>query len=124
MEIGILEKIKQCTKIIITEEVAEHILSCQIKVAEKIVRDIQLLDTYGLALGTDYIHRINGSSYKLWELRTIFGKTHNRTLFFCIVKGKFLLTSAFIKKTDKIPVREIEKSENIYKEYLEEGLHE
>lgn len=121
MELGILEKIKQCNRTIITEEVVEHILSCQSKVAEKIIRDIQLLDEYGLALGTDYIHRIGGSKYKLWELRTIFGKVHNRTLFFCVVNGKFLLANAFIKKTDKVPVKEIEKAERIYDEYLNEN---
>ena len=114
----ILQKLKSCKNIILTEEVAEHILNCDTKIAEKIIRDILLLSEYGLKLGVNYIHRISVSRYKLWELRTVFGKTHNRTLFFVVMKGKFLLTNAFIKKTRKVPKNEINKAESVYKEFL------
>ena len=82
-----IEELKICKRVIISEQFAGYILGCEEKIAAKIIRDIQLLDEFGFTLGTRFIHRIWGSKQKLWELRTVFGKVHNRTLFFMVVDG-------------------------------------
>jgi phage-related protein len=100
--------------------VAEYFLSHpQPKVAAKMLRDIALLDEFGLNLSDKYIHRVWGNSIKLWELRTSFANFNERTLLVALSEGKFLLTNVFPKKSNKIPQSEIRKAESIYYKYLE-----
>ena len=117
---NIIDGLKKCKKVIISKQFAEYIFECETKISSKIIRDIQLLDEYGFKLGTRFIHRIWGSKLKLWELRTVFGKVHNRTLFFVVVKGKFLLTNAFIKSTKKVPKNEIKKAERLCEKFMKD----
>ncbi len=106
--------------LVIARDVAEYFLSHpQAKVAAKMLRDIALLDEFGLNLSDKYIHRVWGSSIKLWELRTSFASFNERTLFVALSEGKFLLMNVFPKKSNKIPQSEIRKTESIYKKYLE-----
>jgi phage-related protein len=44
---------------------------------------------------------------ELWELRTKYDQNYYRVLFFHFQNGMFVLLHAFIKKTQKIPEREI-----------------
>jgi phage-related protein len=83
------------------------------------LRDFALLDEFGLNLPDKYIHRVWGSSIKLWELRTSFASHDERTLFAALPEGKLLLTNSFPKKSNKIPQSEIRNAESIYKKYLE-----
>jgi len=115
----LIQRLSQCSSIIMTEEVALYILSHpQPKVSAKILNDITLLNEFGLKLPTDYIHRIWESKEKLWELRTRFAKYQERTLFFTVLQDKFLLTNSFHKTRNKVPRSEIEKAERIFLEFL------
>lgn len=93
----VYEQLKGCSKIIILDNTVDYILTCDIKVASKTIRDIRLLNDYGLELVTDYIHRISESEYKLWELITDFGKNLYRTLFFIVVGGNIYSQMRFRK---------------------------
>ena len=58
-----------------------------------------------------------------WELRTLFKKTHYRIFAFwdkeSSEKTLVLATHGIIKKTDKTPINEIEKAEQIRLKYFE-----
>ncbi|OAT83680.1 type II toxin-antitoxin system RelE/ParE family toxin [Desulfotomaculum copahuensis] len=116
----LLEMLSQCTRIVMTEEVAQYILNHPLpKVSAKILHDIMLLNEFGLKLPDRYIHRIWGSNEKLWELRTKFARYDERTLFFSVLGDRFLLTNCFRKFSSKVPQSEIRKAENIFHEFLQ-----
>jgi len=116
---NLLKRLSNTKNIIISEEVYNYLLNHHNpKIATKIIRNIILLDEFGLNLTVDYIHRIRASKEKLWELRTKFSNNAERTLFFSVHEGKFLLTNCFRKDTDDVPKNEIRKAERILKEYL------
>ena len=118
--LDLLKRLSECKKIIISEEVQDYILNhSNPKVAAKIIRNIRLLDEFGLSLPDNYIHRIWDSKEKLWELRVKFSNNTERTLFFSFNEGKFLLTNCFRKNTEKVPKSEIIKAEKILYEYIE-----
>lgn len=114
----LLQQISRCKRIILSAEVADYILNnSQPKLAAKIIRNIMLLDEFGLSLPDEYIHRIWESKEKLWALRIKFAGRNERILFF-VVGEKFLLTNCFSKKTGRIPSAEIRRAEKILQEYL------
>jgi phage-related protein len=71
----------------------------------RVVRTIELLKTYGTALGMPYVRHLTG---KLWELRVSSGQLAYRVLYFAHTGRRFVLLHAFSKKTRKTPRREIE----------------
>jgi hypothetical protein len=60
---------------------------------------------------------------EIWEFRTKYGGNEIRLLAFRdkteAQKTLVLATHGFIKKVDKVPAKEIERSENIRKKYFE-----
>lgn len=115
----LIDSLSALEKIIMSEETVNYILKHRNhKVAAKIVRDIRLLNGSGLDLPEDYIHRIWASKEKLWALRTRFSNNTERTLFFVVHEGKFLLTNCFRKDTKEIPENQIRKAEKVLHEYL------
>jgi hypothetical protein len=60
---------------------------------------------------------------EIWEFRTKYGGNEIRLLAFWdkteAQKTLVLATHGFIKKVDKVPAKEIERSENIRKKYFE-----
>ncbi|MCO5292724.1 MAG: type II toxin-antitoxin system RelE/ParE family toxin [Chitinophagaceae bacterium] len=60
---------------------------------------------------------------EIWEFRTLFNKTHYRIFAFWDKEDKqetmVLATHGIIKKTDKIPEKEINKAEQIRLKYFE-----
>ena len=57
---------------------------------------------------------------KIWEFRALFNKTAYRLFAFWDTDGETLIiaTHDIIKKTQKTPLKEIAKAENIRKEYF------
>ncbi len=84
--------------------VLEFIMERTPKEQAKILREIDLLEEYGLSLGFPHVRKIVKS--ELWELRIRLGSNIFRILFKEVVNG-FLLLHIFPKKTDKTPKREI-----------------
>ena len=60
---------------------------------------------------------------EIWEFRTLYNKTYYRIFAFWDKEEKeetlVLTTHGIIKKTDKIPEKEISKAENIREQYLD-----
>jgi phage-related protein len=104
------------------DEVAAYIQELNDKIAankdarikySKILRYIDRLRTYGVAIGEPAVKHIAGT--ELWELRPL-----NDRIFFAYWKDNiFVLLSYFVKKSQRTPPREIERAERNLKDFLE-----
>lgn len=72
----------------------------------RIVHVIEMLQRYGVTLKPPYVKKITKSG--LWELRIHHSSNYYRVFYFAFTGRKFVLLHAFLKKTAKTPVREIE----------------
>lgn len=85
----------------------------------KVEREIDLLEEFGINLTYPHTLKIEGAPYKdLWELRIKFGSDISRIFYFLHIEGTFVLLNGFVKKTDKTPVKELEKAKNYMIDYL------
>jgi phage-related protein len=79
----------------------------------KILRYIDRLQTYGVAIGEPTVKHIFGT--ELWELRPLRDR-----IFFAYWKDNiFVLLHHFVKKTEKTPPQEIDQAERNRKDFLE-----
>ena len=58
-------------------------------------------------------------SYGIFELRAKVGTDISRVLYFFYYEGRIVLTHGFIKKTQRTPAGEIEKSKKYRRYYIE-----
>lgn len=73
---------------------------------------ISALSEYGLELCEPYIKHLAGN---IWELRPL----RDRVLFAAWTGNSFVLLHYFMKTTQKTPKREIEKAQNLFKDFCE-----
>lgn len=76
----------------------------------KILAYTRMLREKGLALGTPYIKHIDS---EIWELRPL----RDRILFAYFNNTKIVLLTYFMKKTQKTPVKEIERAKRYLEDY-------
>lgn len=100
------------------EPAKEFILSLDKKMRAKILRTIKLLQENGYELREPYSKHLDEG---IFELRAKVGSDISRVLYFFIVGRKIVLTSGFIKKTQKTPSSEIDRAKEYRKEYLNRG---
>jgi len=96
--------------------VVDFILEKSPKEQAKILREIDLLEEFGLSLGMPYIRKI--ANFDLWELRI----KHSSNIFRILFKdsgSKFVLLHGFQKKTNKTPKKEINIALRRLEKYLE-----
>ena len=89
----------------------------------KVFRWIAELETLGPSLPRPFADGVRG---KIRELRVKFGSNQYRFLYFFAGKS-VVMTNAFFKKQDRIPVHEIERAErsmNDFFQRLERGAQE
>jgi phage-related protein len=65
----------------------------------------------------EYFKKLSGTN-DIWEIRVHLGSDAVRLLAFFDGNEVIILTNGFIKKTDKVPKREIELAEERKKDYL------
>lgn len=75
----------------------------------KILREVDLLEEFGLFLGMPHIKKLKGYN-DLWELRIKHSSNIFRILFFNYKEGIFILLHGFKKKSNKTPQCEINKA--------------
>lgn len=81
------------------------------------IRDyIKILSENGTQAGEPFIKHLDG---EIWELRPI----RDRILFVGWVNGSYVLLHQFMKRTQKTPVREIEKAKRELADLIERGEH-
>lgn len=75
---------------------------------------IEILSRYGTRAGEPYVKHLDA---EVWELRPL----RDRILFVAWVEGSYILLHHFMKKTQKTPVREIEKAKRELADLIERG---
>ena len=91
--------------------VEDFLLSLPPKLRAKAYSDILLLARLGTNIREPYSSPIKGEKYKgLFELRTKFSTDITRIFYFTHHNNKFILLHGFVKKSDKTPVRELERA--------------
>ena len=83
--------------------------------ANKINDYIEILSRYGTQAGEPYIKHLDG---EIWELRPL----RDRIFFVGWVNGSYVLLHHFMKKTQKTPLREIEKAKRELADLIERGV--
>jgi phage-related protein len=97
-------------------EVSEFINSQGIAVKDKILYNISRAQQ---TKDPELFKKLTGS--EIWEFRTFCkGKKYRLFSFWDAKRGAYVVcTHGIIKKTDKTPQKEIDKAENIRKQYFE-----
>ena len=94
--------------------VREYLDSLSPKLRAKTLRSIMLLEEFGNELRLPYSSPLGEG---IFELRSISGSDITRVLYFFIKGNTAILTHGFSKKTQKTPVREIEKAKAYRADY-------
>ncbi len=100
--------------------ILEFLKSIPKKDRAKILREIDLLEEFGLQLGMPHLKKMKGTD-DLWELRVKQGTDNYRVFYFTMKDSKFVLLHAFLKKTQKTPKKEITVAENRKYDFVERG---
>lgn len=81
----------------------------------KVSNTLDLLMEYGIKLGSPHIKKVAGT--ELWELRILGGDSIR--IFYITTSGRmFLLLHGFIKKSQKVPKKEIKIALARLNEYI------
>ena len=98
-----------------TEPVKDFLDSLDDKMRAKMLRSIMLLKENGNTLREpDSKHISNG----IFELRAKIGTNISRVLYFFFVGDMAVLTNGFIKKSQKTPIKDIDKSKKYKDDFL------
>jgi len=95
--------------------VMEFLDGLQTKTRAKAAKWIDKLEEEGPNLPRPYADIVRG---KIRELRVGFGTNECRFLYFFSSK-RIVITHGFLKKTDKIPLGEIEKAERMMRDFIQ-----
>jgi len=93
----------------------EFLDNLQIKTRAKVEKWIEKLEEEGPNLARPFADVVRG---KIRELRVGFASNSYRFLYFFFGK-KIIVTHGFFKKTNKIPLREIEMAKRIMQDFLQ-----
>lgn len=107
-------------KIILSDEVENFIGSLPIKAAKKIVYNLNVVA--GGLIDKELFKKLTGTN--IWEFRTLyFGMCYRLLAFWDTEEDRLIITThGFIKKTDKTPIKEIDKAEQARKLYFEQKV--
>ena len=102
-------------KVVYTHEAVEFLKSLPSKAKEKVMYNI---GKSMYSINKELFKKLGGS--EIWEFRTLHNGMCYRLFSFCDNDFETIVvaTKGFVKNTKKTPVSEIEKAENIRKEYF------
>jgi len=104
--------------------VLEFLLSLNPKMRAKAFSEIELLKQHVTNLREPYVKPVKGEKYKgMFGLRVKFSTDISRIFYFTFQDNTFVLLHGFIKKSDKIPERELDRAKR-YKVDFEERCKE
>ena len=84
----------------------------------KTLRTIELLGEFGPHLSMPHARKLTGQ--KIWELRVRQGSDICRLFYFFHRDSAYVITSGYVKKSDRTSIREIERAERLRKQFLVE----
>ena len=102
---------------LITEYIAELAAKAKTSKAhrvelKKIVQYLDVLQAYGTRAGEPYVKHLEGD---LWELRP----SDNRIIYAYWAKNTFVLLHYFKKRTQKTPIKELERAKSNLADWIE-----
>ena len=100
--------------------VLDFLLSLPKKDQAKILREIDLLEEFGLSLGMPHIKKMTGSD-NLWELRVKQSSNNYRVFYFTLAEKKIVLLHGIKKKTQKTPKKELSIALTRKSDFIERG---
>lgn len=98
-------------EICIESDVEKFIMALQKSTIAKVLRNIDLLERFGYQLGSPHTKKIRDD---LFEIH-IRGRQEVR-IFYIFSKRKIILLHGFVKKTQKIPQRELKAALRKFKD--------
>ncbi len=102
---------------------SEFMRNLEPKLQGKALRAIELLRHFGPHLPMPHSKKLSG--YNLWELRAKQASNICRLFYFHLRETTFVVTSGYVKKSEKTKVDEIQRALRIREDYLErERKHE
>ncbi len=96
------------------EPVVDFVKSLPVKHRAKAIKTIDLLAEFGRDLKEPYAKHIED---ELWELRIKQGSDISRIFYFAEIGSSFVLLHGFVKKTEKTPVKELERARRYLDDY-------
>jgi len=84
------------------------------KAQARVVRTVELLETFGTDLREPYCKKMAGTD--LWELRVKTGSNAYRVFYVAWSGRTFFLFNGFAKTTQKTPRRELERAQGLLEE--------
>lgn len=91
--------------------------SLDVKMAAKVIWTIKLFQEEGCDLRLPYSeYLIDG----IYELRAKQGNNISRVMYFFVIGNKAVLTHGFTKKTQKTPIKEIERAKRYRDDYMKQ----
>ena len=98
--------------------VQKYLDSLSPKLRAKTMRSVLLLEEFGVDLRMPYSCPIGDG---IFELRSIVGNDITRVLYFFIEGNSAILTNGFTKKTQKTPIREINRAKTFRVDYYNQN---
>ena len=107
-------KFQRLFQTILSEEVVEFLKKQDVKARQKILYNIRKAE---MVADPELFKKLTGA---IWEFRTLWKNLHYRLLaFWDNEDGRVVITThCFIKKTAKIPLKELEKAMEMRNEYI------
>ena len=107
-------KFQRLFQTILSEEVVEFLKKQDLKARKKILYNIRKAE---MVADPELFKKLTG---EIWEFRTLWKNLHYRLLaFWDNEDGRVVITThCFIKKTAKIPLKELEKAMEMRNEYI------
>ena len=93
----------------------EFLEGLQVGVRAKVAKWLEKLEEKGPALPRPHADVVRG---KIRELRVVFGGNQYRLLYFFHGR-EIVVTHGFVKKSGRIPAREVERAERMRREFIE-----
>ena len=98
--------------------VLEFLLTLSPKIRAKTFSEIELLKKHGNKLREPYVKAIKGDKYKgIFELRTKVASDINRIFYFTWSNNTFVLLNGFTKKSEKTPIKELNRAVQYKQDY-------
>ena len=93
------------------------------KLQAKNIRELMLLEEFGINLPPPYAKQLHGKDVAgLWELRVKLASNITRIFYFFPQGERVMLLHGFLKKSDETPPRELQTAVRRMKDVMERGL--
>lgn len=103
--------------------VKDFIDALPVKLRAKNMREISMLEEFGIDLPAPYVKQLHGKGNAgLWELRVKLASDITRVFYFFTQGDRALLLHGFVKKTEDTPTLELDIARKRMRDAIERGL--